>query len=198
MHITLLGDSVFDNAVYTDGKPSVAQHLQERIGAGASVTLRAEDGSVTQEVGDQLPMIPEATTHLVISSGGNDALSYIEILSEPAGSVAEALDRFRAPLIRFELDYRGLLEEVSKRHLQTYCCTIYYGDFEPPMDTVVPIAVSLFNDVIYRVAGHYEIPVIELRRVCTEPADFAYSIEPSGIGGSKIAAEIASVVGDPT
>ncbi len=28
-----------------------------------------------------------------------------------------------------------------------------------------------------------------------EPTDFAHTIEPSGIGGSKIAAAIASVVG---
>jgi hypothetical protein len=37
--------------------------------------------------------------------------------------------------------------------------------------------------------------VIDLRLVCTEPADYANEIEPSGPGGRKIAAAVARSVG---
>jgi len=196
MHAVLLGDSVFDNASYTGNEPSVTDHLKKLTEAvpQRKVSLLAVDGSVTREARDQLAKIPSTATHLVISSGGNDALSSIDLLTQPAGSVAEALDRFRAPLIGFELDYRRLLEDVTSRRLPSWCCTIYHGDFEPPMDAVIPVAVSLFNDIIYRVAGDYDVPVIELRSVCNDPGDFAYTIEPSGTGGAKIAAAIVAAL----
>jgi hypothetical protein len=39
------------------------------------------------------------------------------------------------------------------------------------------------------------MPAIELRHVCTEPADYANPIEPSVRGGAKIARAIARAVG---
>lgn len=194
MHVVLLGDSVFDNDVYTGNDPSVTEHLKTQLDGDSTVSLLAADGSVTREVTEQLPKIPGTATHLVISSGGNDALTSIDILTQPAGSVAEALELFRSPLRRFERDYRSMLGQVTSRCIPTFCCTIYHGDFEPPMDTVIPVAVSLFNDIIYRVAGDCNVPVIELRSVCNEARDFAYTIEPSGDGGEKIGAAIASVL----
>ena len=51
--------------------------------------------------------------------------------------------------------------------------------------------LMLFNDVILRVAFERGLPVIDLRLVCTEAADFAHEIEPSGSGGLKVAKAIA-------
>jgi hypothetical protein len=39
------------------------------------------------------------------------------------------------------------------------------------------------------------LPAIDLRLVCTEPADYANPIEPSGRGGLKIAGAIARSLG---
>jgi hypothetical protein len=54
--------------------------------------------------------------------------------------------------------------------------------------------LTLFNDAILREAFARGLAVIDLRLVCSDPADFANAIEPSTLGGSKIAAEIAALV----
>jgi hypothetical protein len=58
-------------------------------------------------------------------------------------------------------------------------------------------ALALFNGVIIRVAIDRGLPVIDLRLVCTAPADYANPIEPSSTGGAKIAAVIVALVTGP-
>jgi hypothetical protein len=45
------------------------------------------------------------------------------------------------------------------------------------------------------VAFDSRLPVIDLRLVCTEPADYANPIEPSSRGGEKIARAIIGALG---
>ena len=54
----------------------------------------------------------------------------------------------------------------------------------------------MFNDVILREAAGHQLPVLDLRLVCTDAADYAAvsPIEPSAAGGAKIAAAIARLV----
>ena len=52
-----------------------------------------------------------------------------------------------------------------------------------------------FNDVILRVAFESKLQVIDLRLVCTEPADYANPIEPSSLGGEKIARAMMRLLG---
>ena len=56
--------------------------------------------------------------------------------------------------------------------------------------------LCLFNDVILREAARAGAPVVDLRLVCTEAADYARSspIEPSAVGGGKIARAISRVM----
>ena len=56
------------------GKPAVIEQLGNELGDRGSATLLAVDGSVTKEVAGQLENLPTEATHVVISSGGNDAL----------------------------------------------------------------------------------------------------------------------------
>ena len=57
------------------------------------------------------------------------------------------------------------------------------------------MGVALFNDVILRAAVDSRVDAIELRSICTEAADYANPIEPSGRGGLKIARSIATLAG---
>jgi hypothetical protein len=52
----------------------------------------------------------------------------------------------------------------------------------------------VFNDHIIRAATRAGLPLIDLRLICTTPEDYANPIEPSAIGGEKIAAAIARAV----
>jgi len=54
--------------------------------------------------------------------------------------------------------------------------------------------LSLFNDSITRAAFSSGTPVIDLRLICSEDADYANPIEPSSQGGRKIARAIATLV----
>ena len=39
------------------------------------------------------------------------------------------------------------------------------------------------------------LPVLDLRLVCTEAADYSNAIEPSSVGGAKIARAICQIIG---
>jgi hypothetical protein len=52
-----------------------------------------------------------------------------------------------------------------------------------------------FNDAILRVAFECHLPVVDLRLVCVEPADYANPLEPSSHGAEKIATAIAAALG---
>jgi hypothetical protein len=195
-HVALLGDSIFDNGRYVPGGPSVVEHLRRCLPAGWKATLLARDGAGTAEVGRQLDRLPGDATHLVVSVGGNDALDHSGLLlHEPAGSFAEVLSRLADIRERFRQDYRGVLQAVLGRGLPTAICTVY--DAIPGLDRVEATGLCLFNDVILREAFRSGLPVIDLRLVCTDAADYARSspIEPSVVGGGKIARAIGRLVG---
>ena len=67
--ITLLGDSIFDNAVYVPGEPCVADQLQELMPTDVGVQLLAVDGDSVKQVKTQLEQVPRGATHLFVSVG---------------------------------------------------------------------------------------------------------------------------------
>ncbi len=194
-HVVLLGDSIFDNAAYVRGGPDVAAHLTALVPAGWRVTLAAVDGAVIADVPRQLARVPADATHLVVSAGGNDALRHADLLDRPARSSAEVLGALADAAEGFESRYRRLLAALGDTGRPATLCTIYNGNLAPPVRRLAAAALGVFNDVIQRLAAEHGRPVIELRRVCTEPADYANPIEPSVEGGAKIARAIARVVG---
>lgn len=189
-HVVLLGDSIFDNAAYVRGGPDVVTHLRGLLPPGARATLLAIDGDVTSGVARQAARIPADATHLVLSVGGNDALGHVGLLSRRARSGAEVLEWFAEVVDGFEIEYARLLELLVRRRLPLVVCTIYNGNLAEAERRAARVALAIFNDAIQRRARAHELPVIELRHVCTEPGDYANPIEPSVQGGAKIAAAI--------
>src|ERR1700749_1031616 len=92
-HVVLLGDSIFDNAAYVVVGADVIPHLRALAPEGWRATLAAVDGSVVGDVAGQLKRVPDDSTHLIVSAGGNDALMQVGILEEGARSAAEVLGR---------------------------------------------------------------------------------------------------------
>jgi len=190
-HVVLLGDSIFDNAAYVSGGPDVLSHLQGLLQSRAKATLLAVDGAVTTAVARQLARVPADATHLVVSVGGNDALQHTGLLDRRARSSAEVLEWFGEAVDEFERHYRRMLTAVLARRIPTTVCTIYNGNLGAPVQRVANVALAIFNDAIQRVAREHDVPVIELRQVCTDAEDYANPIEPSVKGGRKIATSIA-------
>ena len=194
-HVVLLGDSIFDNAAYTGGAPDVVAQLRQRLPPGWRATLAAVDGATTEAVRDQLRLLPEDATHLVVSAGGNDALGHIDFLGAPAGTTAEALLGLADIAADFESRYRGMLTQVLALDLPTAICTIYYPRFpDTTLQKIAVTALAVFNDCIVRAAFTHGLTLIDLRLIFTEEGDYANSIEPSVRGGEKIARAIVEAV----
>jgi hypothetical protein len=195
-HIVLLGDSVFDNAAYTGPEPDVITHLRSVLPPRWKATLCAVDGATTTGLLSQVRCVPADATHLIVSVGGNDALSNIDLLSLSTRSTAEALTLFGRRVATFEQSYRRGLAPVLALRKPLTVCTIYNGDLpDREQAALARVALMLFNDTIFRVACEHRLTAIDLRLICSEAEDYANPIEPSGQGGLKIATAVARAIG---
>lgn len=191
-HLVLLGDSVFDNALYTGDGPDVTSHLRMELPSSWSVTKLAKDGSTTTDISSQLMRLPPSISNIVVSVGGNDVLAEIDALSQPVSSIGHALIEldFRAAI--FEDKYRDVMRAIKVLYPKFAICTIYNGDLPIAIRASALAALKLFNDAIIRVAIELDLDVIDLRFVCAEPTDYVGHIEPSESGGRRIALAIVN------
>ena len=190
--MVLLGDSIFDNLSYVQPEPDVLSQLRELIPAGWKASLRAVDGAVTNDVAKQLSDLPCDATHLVLSVGGNDLLGCAgDLLRTPVAMSSDAFLLLARMTGVFESMYRRALEACLTTGLRLVVCTIYDGNFaDKEFQTMARVAVAAFNDSILRLSLERGLRAIDLRSVCKLAEDYANSIEPSAIGGRKIARAI--------
>lgn len=197
-HAVLLGDSIFDNGGYTGGGPAVITQVRERLAPGWKASLLAVDGATTQTAQSQLERLPDDTSLLLLSVGGNDALMRQSILDMPVRSSADTFTLLAKAVLEFEANYRKLVGACLKKERPLIVCTIYNGNFpDPSYQRSVTVALAAFNDVIVRVATEFRLKVIDLRQICNRPEDYANAIEPSSKGGEKIAAAIVRALAAP-
>jgi lysophospholipase L1-like esterase len=189
-HLVLLGDSIFDNKSYVGSDPSVIEHLRTMIPLNWTATLCAVDGDTSLGIPNQLIGIPSNATYLFVSVGGNDALMNMNLLNEMTTPGPLLLAKLSALADDFRKNYSAAIIEICKLRKPTYICTIYNGNLETSIARAAKAAVSVFNDNIYFVANEKHLPVIDLRRICIDPTDYANPIEPSSKGAEKIARAI--------
>lgn len=192
--IALLGDSIFDNAIYVPDGPPVSEALQVALGQDWQVTLLAHDGDMVQHIFGQVQQVPQSTEHIVVSVGGNDALRAASELPGKLSSMNEALSHLSAVRSRFHQAYGDMLRVVCQQGARVTVCTVY--DAVPGLSKELQTALSVFNDTITRIALRAGVGLIDLRSVCTDPADYSdiSPIEPSVQGGRKIAQAISNRV----
>ena len=194
-HVALLGDSVLDNGAYTSGGPDVVRQLTSMLPAGWRASLLALDGAMMDDLEHQLYRLPADVTQIVVSVGGNDVLQNLDVLRLKTKSSLDALLSLGKRVPGFERGYRATIHHVRHLGLPTTVCTIYNGNLSGQEGVAARVALMAFNDVILRVAFESKLQVIDLRLVCTEPADYANPIEPSSRGGEKIARAIMRSLG---
>lgn len=192
--IVLAGDSIFDNAAYVIGQACLTEQLSELVGQEDDVVMVAVDGHCVVDVKGQLEHLPERASHIFVSAGGNDALSNYQVLMDEFLSSFELLQRWSTIQSGFRTAYRNMLEAVTALNRHAAVCTIY--DAVPGVEPEALTALSLFNDVIVSEAVATGLPIVDLRRICTNPDDYSdiSTIEPSCCGGAKIAAALKRVV----
>lgn len=193
-HLILLGDSILDNAAYTKGGPDVVTQVRALLPKPWKASLLAIDGSTTNEVPAQVARLPKDATHIVLSVGGNDVLMQLAVLEKPVSSVQEAVGALAEIAADFEVRYRVAVAACMATRVSLTVCTIYNGCFDLSFQRIASTTLMLFNDAIIRVAAEYGVPVIDLRSVCVQEEDYANPIEPSSVGGEKIARIIVGLV----
>jgi hypothetical protein len=194
-HVVLLGDSIFDNKAYVGSGPELIVQVREALPAGWRATLAAIDGAMTADVKTQLKTVPADATHLIVSAGGNDALEEKRLIEEKARSVAEVLGKLAKVKESFQRNYAAMLGTIVARKLPAGICTIYEARYQDKMTRKIAAAgLTIFNDTILREAFARGLPVIDLRIMFDDDADYANDVEPSVKGGAKIARAISSLV----
>ncbi len=194
-HIILLGDSILDNASYVRFNSDVINILRSMLPDGWKATLLARDGSRINDIIYQLQLLPEDASFLVLSVGGNDALSRADILSESASSVSGVLLQLADMQDEFRNNYRKMLKNILSYNLPTLICTIYYPRFpDPYLQRMAKLALSIFNDCIISEAIASHSRLIDLRLIFDEDKYYATPIEPSEKGGEKLAGAILEKV----
>ena len=196
-HVALLGDSIFDNAVYVPGGPSVIEHIRRLLPRDWQATLLAVDGAVVSSVYRQLERLPADATHLVLSVGGNNALQAGgDVLRDEAETVWQGLAAVATVVQGFAAEYQALIRELRSLRKPLAVCTIY--DAIPGLSPAETAGLSLFNDVITRTAFKTQATLIDLRLICNEATDYSgfSPIEPSAVGGGKIMRAVAAALFD--
>lgn len=175
--VMLLGDSIIDNGVYVPKGKSVSDWLQKKMGdSGFKIKLFAKDGYTTEDVYLQISSLPiqynSANTTIVLSVGGNDFLS-------------------GAPYERVETIYRYLIERIRGTFGS---CKLYVVNLYKPVDRALRIydrIITKWNLFLNELVATNEVDgVVDIYGLIKEPRDLVHKIEPSAIGGEKIAEAI--------
>ena len=194
-NVSLLGDSIIDNKVYVgEGELSVTEHLQHN--SSSNFTMIAVDGDTTEDVlENQLDNLKEPVSHIVLSIGGNDLLQNLHLLQDETSGMKFALEKSSELIGEIQENYTKILEHLSDYDAKVLLCTVYEGDLKSDVmlaqfDKAGQAMLKMHNDTVYYLASKFEVDVLELRNIFTNKEDYANPIEPSHIGGEKLAKAI--------
>ena len=197
--LTLLGDSIIDNKFYVkNSEYSVTEHI-ENI-SSFQVEMIAVDGDTTKEVlSNQIGKIQNSSTHIVLSVGGNDLLQNLDLLFLESESMISSLETSFDLIASIHEKYETIIENLLQHNAKILLCTVYEGDLESDLNLARvnkagQSLLKMFNDTIYFLSNKYNLNVLELRNIFTEKTDYANPIEPSHIGGEKLANQIVEWV----
>jgi lysophospholipase L1-like esterase len=194
-NVSLLGDSIIDNKVYVgEGELSVTEHLQHN--SSSNFTMIAVDGDTTEDVlENQLDNLKEPVSHIVLSIGGNDLLQNLHLLQDETSGMKFALEKSSDLIGEIQENYTKILQHLSNYDAKVLLCTVYEGDLKSDVmlaqfDKAGQAMLKMHNDTVYYLASKFEVDILELRNIFTNEEDYANPIEPSHIGGEKLAKAI--------
>jgi hypothetical protein len=151
------------------------------------------DGSICAGVlGSQTGDLSRAD-HIILSAGGNNALQHVDLLEAVIETTAkDVLVRLWSIQEEFRRDYAALLDCLALTRRPVLVLTVYNPCFHGHgMDSryqqAAESAVSIINDVIQQEGRRRPFDILELRTLFNDRADYANPIEPSAIGGAKLA-----------
>ena len=132
--------------------------------------------------------IPEDATHIVISIEGAWAIEASRLLQAGRHTIREALATLSAAADEFEGILAGMITAAQETGLPTVVCTLVPARYaEPAEHRVATTALAIFNDRVVRHTFAASLPIVDLRLVCDEDADYASATLLSRAGVRKAA-----------
>lgn len=132
--------------------------------------------------------VPRDATHLVISVEGAWAIETSGLLQGGVQTIRDALETFAAAADEFERIFAVLIAAALETGLPTAVCTLVPSRFAGSgQQRVAATALAIFNDRIVRHAFAARLPIVDLRMVCDEDADYASETLLSRGGVRKVA-----------
>jgi len=202
VHIVLIGDSTLDNGRYLNlarGELSVEKQLTKScIDKGWDMTVLAQDGSMLEDVRHrQLPLIPEAATHIILSASGNDLLSLLNQMVVANFTMSSMYSTIGTGLTKVSEDYGDILQELKALGCHLACCTLYRPNFNHFFfKSLATFSLGVHNGRITQKSVETDCSVIDFANIFEAPDDFANPLELSTRGGSKVVANIVAFVND--
>lgn len=178
-HLVLLGDAL-QNIDLGSGEIESALVPRPRNPWKITVLQALQRGHVRE--------IPEHATHIVISIEGAWAIEASGLLQAGTHTIHEALATLCAAADEFERILAGMIAAAQETGLPTVVCTLVPARYAKPAEhRVATTALAIFNDRVVRRAFAASLPVVDLRMVCDEDADYASETLLSRAGVRKAA-----------
>lgn len=181
--IILLGDSILKNDAYVSDGKSVEDIITER---NKQTYCFAEDHSKIVDIYNQVHSIPYKldlpNTYIFLSAGGNDILSHYVDQNQDITNTSILKTMFSA--------YKKLIKSIQTRLPKTniILLDIYYPDNLQYKQ--FRSIIEEWNNMVYsfsKTQSNNIYSIIQISNHLTSPDDFSFGIEPSSLGGKKIA-----------
>ena len=177
--IILIGDSILENKNYSN--KSLVEHIEQITNEDDMIICMAEDNNTIQNVIDyqlsELNVNNSRNTYIFVSAGGNDILQKIVYRSRTDPTTLDNIMK----------EYDNLVKIITNMMNQSniILLTLYYppSAFYRKFDSFI----REWNINIKNCAKKYDCRVLDLSEFMTTSKDFSHSIEPSDIGGKKMA-----------
>jgi hypothetical protein len=183
--IILLGDSVLKNNSYVKGK-SVDELLVKKT--NGNTLCYAQNNANINDIYSQIDFIPfeanKNSTYIFLSAGGNDIL---EQFVENSNSNLENNSHILKTIFSA---YKKLVKSIqTKMNLANIVLLDIYYPENIKYQQYHPI-IKEWNTMLYST----DFQIIKISNILTKPEDFTFGIEPSEIGGNKLANNIYNFI----
>ena len=175
--IILVGDSILKNNSYVLEKKSVENLLTTKT--DAHVYCFAVNDSIITDAQKQVNMLPqhlnEPSTHIFLSIGGNDILKGIDPVSIIFKQYMDLVDLMKERMDKTKIVLINLYYPTDEKYEK------YYS------------SVKRWNELVGAYAVDNHLKVLDASTILFKEEDFTSEIEPSVIGGEKLANEISKI-----
>jgi hypothetical protein len=149
----------------------------------------------------QMETIPEDTTVLIVSAGGNDGLHFLHDnmyrFLNPCSWMFMLYEFYTQFTTGYENMVERLIEDSKGKGRHIVLCTIYSPHFSWTIFNVgAQLALSFMNGCIKRTASKNKLKVIDVYNIFDRAEDYANPIEPGVCGGDKLTHNILRAVYD--